>query len=253
MAELQALIFPDNMSDSKTPIADTSLRSVRSFVRREGRVTKAQQQAIELFWPRYGFSLEREAASSLDFTELFGREAPVVLEIGYGDGEALVDAAGREPGTNFIGAEVYTAGIGHCLLRIEQTELENVRLCSEDAVELLKHHIKDNSLTEIRLFFPDPWPKKKHHKRRIVNAVFCDLVCNKLVPGGRIHFATDWAPYSEWALDVFEACPCLENIAGPGKVVCRPDSRIETKFERRGQRLGQASQDLIYRRVGPVG
>ena len=172
-----------------------------------------------------------------------------MLEIGYGDGEALVDVAAREPGINFIGAEVYTAGVGHCLMRIEAEGLSNVRLCQEDAVELLRHHLEDASLAEVRLFFPDPWPKKKHHKRRIVNAEFCELICRKLKPGGQLHFATDWAPYAEWALEVLDACPGLENIAGPGKSLPRPESRIETKFERRGQRLGQGSQDLIYRKV----
>lgn len=223
------------------------MRPVRSFVRREGRVTGAQRAALERLWPRYGF--EPPPGRQLDPLLLFGRAAPLVLEIGYGDGEALVDIAGRRPDTDFIGAEVYTPGIGHCLIRIEEEGLDNVRLCREDAVDLLRHFMPDELLDEVRLFFPDPWPKKKHHKRRIVNRDFCELLGRKLVPGGQLHFATDWAPYAEWALEILDACPWLENIAGPGNSLPRPETRIETKFERRGQRLGQASQDLIYRKV----
>ncbi len=173
----------------------------------------------------------------------------MVLEIGYGDGEALVNTAALEPGVDFIGAEVYTPGIGHCLIRIEQQKLSNVRLCQVDAIELLNKNITDASLAEIRLFFPDPWPKKKHHKRRIVNQPFTRLITRKLQPGGRIHFATDWAPYAEWAMEVFEACPTLKNMAGERQYTPRPETRTLTKFERRGQRLGQDSRDLIYRTV----
>ena len=235
------------MQKSEPATIDKYMRPVRSFVRREGRVTAAQRQAIDQLWPKYGF--EPQTGEQIDVKSLFGREAPLVLEIGYGDGEALVDIAARQPGINFIGAEVYTAGIGHCLMRIEEERLDNVRLSREDAVELLEHHLPDASLAEVRLFFPDPWPKKKHHKRRIVNEAFCQLLCRKLMPEGQLHFATDWAPYAEWAIEVFDACPCLENTVGPGISQPRPDTRIETKFERRGQRLGQGSQALIYRKL----
>ena len=240
------------MSESEALALQPNFRPVRSFVRREGRATDAQKQAMQELWPIYGFKPGREiqgANALLDFRALFDRNAPVVLEIGYGDGEALVDAAMRETGVNFIGAEVYTPGIGHCLLRIEKQQLSNVRLCQVDAIELLKNDIADASLAEIRLFFPDPWPKQKHHKRRIVNKTFTHLISKKLVAGGRIHFATDWAPYAEWAMTVFEASPTLENVAGKGSYTPKPDSRIETKFERRGQRLGQESRDLIYKYI----
>jgi tRNA (guanine-N7-)-methyltransferase len=229
---------------------DPKHRPVRSFVRREGRATAAQKQAIETLWPIYGFEPRSDMDAVLDFHALFERDAPIVLEIGYGDGEALVDSAAQEPGTNFIGAEVYTPGIGHCMIRIEQQALSNVRLCQSDAIELLDRNIPDRTLSEIRLFFPDPWPKKKHHKRRIVNSSFTHLISRKLKTGGRIHFATDWAPYAQWAMDVFEASPTLENVAGAQQFTPRPESRTLTKFERRGQRLGQASQDLIYRVIG---
>lgn len=235
------------MSEYATSSPDLKLRPVRSFVRREGRATAAQKQALQTLWPKYGFA---HSGQRLDQAALFGRTAPLVLEIGYGDGEALIAAAQHQPGIDYIGAEVYSPGIGHCLLRIEEQQLRNVRLCREDAVELLKSGIADASLTEIRLFFPDPWPKKKHHKRRIINESFIALISRKLTPGGRIHFATDWAPYAEWALAHFEAAPQLENVAGEGCYITRPASRIETRFERRGKRLGQASRDLIYRRKG---
>lgn len=225
------------------------MRPVRSFVRREGRVTSAQKQALDEYWPRYGFDPEQGEGPLLNIPGLFGRDAPTVLEIGYGDGEALLEAAERQPERNFIGAEVYRAGVGHCLLGIEKRGLGNIRLCQLDALELLQGYIPDGSLQEIRLFFPDPWPKKKHHKRRIVNQVFAVLIARKLCVGGCIHFATDWAPYADWALEVFEANTQLENIAGKGQFLPRPESRIETKFERRGARLGQPSQDLIYRRL----
>jgi tRNA (guanine-N7-)-methyltransferase len=235
------------MSESRAPSPQIKQRPVRSFVRREGRATAAQKQAMQTLWPVYGFDPGSGRDAELDSQALFGRDAPLVLEIGYGDGEALVDTAVVEPGVNFIGAEVYTPGIGSCLRRIEQQNLANVRLCQVDAVELLNRNIADASLSEIRLFFPDPWPKKKHHKRRIVNNAFTHLIARKLKPGGRIHFATDWAPYAEWAMDVLEACPGLENVAGERQFTLKPASRTLTKFERRGQRLGQASQDLIYR------
>ena len=241
------------MSDTKPAVStsdtDKPHRTIRSFVRREGRATLGQKQAMEVLWPQYGFTAGAVSDAVPDYTALFGRAAPLVLEIGFGDGEALVHTALQDPDRDFIGAEVYTPGVGHCLMRIEQEQLENVRLCQEDAVELLKHKFADHGLDEIRLFFPDPWPKKKHHKRRIINPAFAHLISRKLRPGGRLHFATDWAPYADWALEVLEACPSLRNIAGPGQFMARPENRLVTKFERRGERLKQYSQDLIFETV----
>ncbi len=238
------------MSEAKPAASEKPHRAIRSFVRREGRATLGQKQAMEILWPEYGFESGGPTEAAPDFVCLFGRKAPLVLEIGFGDGEALVDAAVQNPQQDFIGAEVYTPGVGHCLMRIEQEQLSNVRLCQEDAVELLKHKISDHSLDEIRLFFPDPWPKKKHHKRRIVNPAFAALISRKLVPGGRLHFATDWAPYADWTMEILEACVTLENVAGVGQFMARPESRLVTKFERRGERLKQYSQDIIFRNVG---
>lgn len=224
-------------------------REVRSFVRREGRTTPSQTRALETLWPKYGIEIDSTAPALLELNSLFGRDAPKVIEIGFGDGEALLHAARLEPGRDFLGIEVYTAGVGHCLLRLEEEGLSNVRVCQEDAVEVLEKCISDQSLDEIRLYFPDPWPKKKHHKRRIVQAKFTQLVVEKLKPGGRIHFATDWQPYAEWALEVLEAQAGLENIAGQHQYFPRPESRLVTKFEKRGQRLGHGSWDLMFTRV----
>lgn len=237
------------MSEPNNSNPEIRRRPVRSFVRREGRATAAQKNALETLWPEYGFEPGSGGEAGLKVQNLFVQDAPLVLEIGYGDGEALVDTAALTPGVNFIGAEIYSPGIGHCLMRIAQRGLSNVRLCQMDAIELLSKNIADASLAEVRLYFPDPWPKKKHHKRRIVNPPFTRLVTQKLIPGGEIHFATDWAPYAEWAMEVFEASPTLENVAGERQYTPRPESRTLTKFERRGQRLGQGSRDLIYRTV----
>ncbi len=233
------------MSDVLNSQAPAASRQVRSFVRREGRATPGQKTAMATLWPKYGVS--PVADEHFEFKQMYGRDVPLVLEIGFGDGEALVDAAKRNPDHNYLGAEVYTPGVGHCLLRIEQEQLGNVRLCQEDAISLLKDHIPSSALSEIRLFFPDPWPKKKHHKRRIVNQAFTQLISKRLLVGGSIHFATDWEPYAQWALEEFEKCTALENISGEGRFTPMPKTRIVTKFERRGQRLGHGSWDLIYR------
>lgn len=233
------------MSETSIVEMDKEKRRIRSFVRREGRATPGQKQAMLDIWPKRGVSPE----GVLDFALLFGRVAPVVLEIGFGDGEALVDAAIREPQHDFIGAEVYSPGVGHCLLRLEQEQLGNVRLCQEDAITLLKHNIPNHSLSEIRLFFPDPWHKKKHHKRRIVDASFTRLISQKLLPGGHIHFATDWQPYADWAMEAFQRCETLENISGEGMFTPKPATRLTTKFERRGQRLGHGCWDLIFKTI----
>jgi tRNA (guanine-N7-)-methyltransferase len=221
------------------------MQPIRSFVRRGGRVTEAQRRALAELWPRFGVEY---APGLLDLDALFGRQAPRALEIGFGNGETLVELAARRPEADFIGIEVHPPGIGRCLLGIEAAALTNVRVIAHDAVEVLTQMIPDASLDEVLLYFPDPWPKKRHHKRRIVQPEFATLVARKLVPGGAWRLATDWAPYAQHMLEVLTAAPGFVNAAGAGGFVPRPESRPETKFERRGQRLGHEVFDLEFRK-----
>lgn len=220
-------------------------RTIRSFVRRAGRITVSQQRALDELWPAYGISYE---PALLSFPDLFGRDAPIVLEIGFGNGETLVAQAAASPEHDFVGIEVHEPGIGHCLLQAEEAGIGNLRLINHDAIEVLKHQVPAASLTRLNLYFPDPWPKKRHHKRRLLQAPFVELAARRLAAGGVFHAATDWAPYAEQMLEVLEACPLLENSAGPGAYAPRPDYRPLTKFERRGVALGHAVFDLLYRR-----
>ena len=190
--------------NSSTPTAPR--RTVRSFVQRAGRITRAQERALEALWPQWGVEF---SAAPLDLDQLFGRKAPKVLEIGIGDGETLLALAAAHPECDFLGAEVHRPGIGHCLLGIESRGLANVRLVAHDAVEVLEHQLPDAVLDEVLLYFPDPWPKKRHHKRRIVQPAFVGLVARKLKPGGRFRLATDWAPYAQHMLDVLRQSPVL--------------------------------------------
>lgn len=218
---------------------------IRSFVRRGGRITEAQRRALAELWPRFGVEY---APVPLDLDALFGRKAPRVLEIGFGNGETLVELAARRPEADFLGVEVHPPGVGRCLLGVEARTLTNVRVIAHDAVEVLAHMIPDASLDEVLLYFPDPWPKKRHHKRRIVQPEFAALVARKLVAGGAWRLATDWAPYAKHMLEVLSAAPDFVNAAPAGGFVPRPESRLETKFERRGQRLGHEVFDLEFRR-----
>jgi tRNA (guanine-N7-)-methyltransferase len=218
---------------------------IRSFVRRGGRVTVAQQRALSEHWPRFGVEY---APQPVDLDALFGRRAPRILEIGFGNGDTLVALASGRPEADFIGIEVHPPGVGRCLLGIEARRLTNVRVIAHDAVEVLSHMVPDASLDEVLLYFPDPWPKKRHHKRRIVQPEFAALVARKLVPGGAWRLATDWEPYAQHMLEVLAAAPGFVNAAAAGGFVARPESRPETKFERRGQRLGHEVFDLEFRR-----
>jgi tRNA (guanine-N7-)-methyltransferase len=221
-------------------------RPIRSYVLREGRMTPGQQRAFEQLWPRFGVAFD--GRSALDLAALFGNDRPVVLEIGFGNGEALAELAARHPETNYLGIEVHGPGVGHLLLALEQRQLDNVRVLRHDALEVLEHGLPPHSLAGVQLFFPDPWPKKKHHKRRIVQPALLDLLDRVLAPGGSFHAATDWQDYAEHMLAVLEADPRFENTAGTGRYAARPAGRPETKFERRGQRLGHGVWDLVYRR-----
>jgi tRNA (guanine-N7-)-methyltransferase len=221
---------------AETPAA---ARAIRSFVLRAGRTTVAQQRALDELWPRLGIVW---TGQPLDLDALFGRQAMRVLEIGIGDGEVLAAMAEARPEADFLGIEVHPPGIGHCMLLIEKRGLTNVRLVRHDAVDVLRTQIVPGSLDRVNLFFPDPWPKKRHHKRRIVQPEFMRLVASRLKPGGLFHAATDWAPYGEHIDAVIAAEPAFEPAAFP--MTDRPGSR----FERRGERLGHTLFERVWQR-----
>jgi len=220
---------------------------IRSFVRREGRITRSQQRALDELWPRYGL----EAGQHLDLDLIFGRRAASTLEIGFGNGASLAVMAEQEPDTDFIGIEVHRPGVGHLLLELERRGLENVRIICADAVQILKECLPDSSLDRVLLFFPDPWPKQRHHKRRIVQPGFIELLARKLRAGGILHMATDWENYAEHMLAVMENADAFRNCAGQGHYSPRPAYRPVTKFEQRGQRLGHGMWDLLFEKAAP--
>jgi tRNA (guanine-N7-)-methyltransferase len=237
------------MTEVYTPEFDPEtgrpLRKVRSFVLREGRLTRGQERALEELWPRFGVEY---APQSIDPVSLFGRTAPLVLEIGYGMGASLLAMARAEPEKDFLGIEVHTPGVGALLMGIDEQSTSNLRTLHHDAVEVLEHMLPDASLARVQLYFPDPWHKKRHHKRRIVQPPFVALLARKLQPGGLLHFATDWENYAEWMLEVLRAEPALENLSPDGDFVPVPAWRPHTKFEARGERLGHGVWDLLFRR-----
>ena len=222
-------------------------KSIRSYVIRAGRMTEGQRRAFDNYWGQYGLSL---FDGPLDPQQAFGREAPLVLEIGFGMGDSLLAMAEAEPDKNFIGIEVHPPGVGRLINTAGKAGIGNLRVYMADAVDVLNDCIADASLDRFQLYFPDPWHKKKHHKRRIVQPEFVRLLCTKLKPGGLMHLATDWENYAEHMLEVLEAEEQLENTAGKNSYAPRPEFRPETKFERRGQRLGHGVWDLLYRRIG---
>jgi tRNA (guanine-N7-)-methyltransferase len=230
---------------AEAPAADRKSRSIRSFVVRAGRMTQAQQRAWIELWPTWGLE---PGDAAIDFGATYGRVAPVTLEIGFGNGESLVALAASHPERNFFGLEVHPPGVGHALLSCEAGGLTNVRVLCQDAVEVLERRVADESLDEVLLYFPDPWPKKRHHKRRIVQPPFVELVARRLRPGGVLRMATDWQPYAEHMLATLSGCPQLRNESATGDYVERPASRPVTRFERRGQRLGHGVWDLAFRK-----
>ncbi len=224
----------------------TQRRVVRSFVRREGRMTEGQRRALEHHWQRYGVEQGRDA---LDLDALFGRSALRRLEIGFGMGESLLAMAGAAPEIDFLGIEVYRPGVGHLLRELAARNIGNVRVISADAVEVLRDMIPPAALDAIYIFFPDPWPKKRHHKRRLMNPSFASLAVSRLSTGGLLHMATDWEDYAHQALEVLETVPELRNTAGPRQFAPRPEWRTATRFERRGERLGHGVWDLIFEKI----
>jgi len=222
------------------------LRTIKSYVMRAGRITEAQQRALDEGWPRFGLELD---AGLQDFDRVFGRQAPRTLEIGFGMGQSLLEMAAAAPEQDFIGVEVHKPGVGALINGLLKQGLTNVRIYSCDAIDVLRQCVPDASLGRVLLFFPDPWHKARHHKRRIVQPAFAELVRQKLRVGGVLHMATDWEPYAEHMLEVLSAAPGYRNLAADGRYVPRPAERPVTKFERRGERLGHGVWDLKFQRI----
>ncbi len=225
----------------------TASRRIRSFIRRQGRITPAQQQALQEHADIFCLNAEQTP----DFPEIFQRRAPLFLEIGFGNGACLVEMAEANPDRDYIGVEVHRPGVGHLLLLIQQRGLSNIRIYCHDALDILEQCIPDHSLSGIHLFFPDPWPKKRHHKRRIVKPEFAQLSARKLHDQGYFHAATDWEGYAEEMLEVLNDCRSLRNTSPDERYCQRPDYRPLTKFEQRGIRLGHTVRDLIFKKSKP--
>lgn len=219
---------------------------IRSFVRRQGRLTKGQQRALQTLLPGYGLGIE---SGELDLQQVFSRQAPCILEVGFGMGQALLQMAATHPENNYIGIEVHAPGVGTLLQGIEKQQLTNVRIFNQDAIDVLQQCIPANSLSGLLLFFPDPWHKKRHHKRRIVQPGFVQLVYSRLQEKGLFHLATDWQNYAEHMLAVLSQAPGFNNQAGLGNYAERPKHRPLTKFEQRGLRLGHGVWDLMFEKI----
>jgi tRNA (guanine-N7-)-methyltransferase len=219
---------------------DSRRRTIRSFVRRAGRMTPSQQRALDELWPLFGIDY---SASALDFCAIFGRAAPIVLEIGFGNGDTLVQQATEHPDADFVGIEVHEPGVGHCLLRARDAGVKNLRLIRHDAIEVLGEQIPAGSLSRVNLYFPDPWPKKRHHKRRIVQPSFLNIIAARLQPGGALHIATDWANYAEHIDEIVKECGLFDYAEEREHNGDRPLDRPQTKFERRGLTKGHRIRD----------
>ena len=221
-------------------------RKIRSFVLRQGRFTPAQQRAFHTLWPLYGLEYNGKPRN---FDAIFCRRAKHILEIGFGNGGALRIAAHNQPEHDFIGVEVHAPGVGRLLNALAEDDTNNVRIFHHDAVEVLKYEISDNTLDEIRIYFPDPWHKKRHHKRRLIQSQFAQILASKLTINGHLHLATDWLHYAEQMWNIFDNMPQFRNRAGIRGYVDHPTSRPHTHFEARGKGLGHHIWDLLYDRV----
>lgn len=218
-------------------------RTIKSYVVRSGRMTPGQEKAYQENWSQYGVEAD---GWMLDFQQLYGRNAPVILEIGFGMGDSLFEMAVNNPHNNYLGIEVHKPGVGRLLGNIKKQALTNLKVMKSDAVEVLSKQIPDESLSAVYLFFPDPWHKTRHHKRRIVQDDFIQLVRQKLQPGGQFHMATDWQNYAEYMLEHMQRAEGFENASTDGTYIPRPDYRPITKFERRGERLGHGVWDILF-------
>lgn len=234
------------MSEAHAVAERSHRRPVRSFVRREGRLTPAQSRALDQLLPEYEFPASEAA---VDLPAIFGRRAETVLEIGFGNGDILAQLATQHPERNYIGVEVHRPGIGRLLMRLQEEGLENVRIAPRDATEVLRNEIPDDALKQILIYFPDPWPKKRHHKRRLVQEEFVLLATAKLVVGGEFKLATDWPEYAAQMLEILNSRPDLQNFSLDGTYVERPNERPVTRFEQRGRKRGHDVYDLAYRRI----
>ncbi|OLU16471.1 tRNA (guanosine(46)-N7)-methyltransferase TrmB [Pseudomonas sp. PA1(2017)] len=237
------------MSDiEQTPAEENPrhMRAIKSFVMRAGRMTEGQQRGFDLGLPKFGLEL---SDGMQDFDAVFGRQAPRTFEIGFGMGHSTLEMAAAAPEQDFIGVEVHRPGVGALLNGVMTQNLTNLRVYSCDALEVLRQCVPDASLDRVLLFFPDPWHKARHNKRRIVQPAFAELVRQKLKVGGVLHMATDWEPYAEYMLEVMNVAPGYRNLAADGRCVERPAERPVTKFERRGERLGHGVWDLKFERV----
>ena len=221
-------------------------REIKSFVLRQGRLTAAQQNALQNHWQEYGIDFSEQL---LDFQSLFENNNEIILEIGFGNGESLLQQATNQPQYNFIGIEVHGPGVGHLIHEAHTKGIHNIRVIRHDAVEVLEKQIADTSIKQLQLFFPDPWHKKRHHKRRIIKPAFIELVNKKLKPGGCFHMATDWQHYAEQMLEEMDNAESFRNISGKGNFSKTQGARCETKFERRGISLGHGVWDLIYEKL----
>ena len=217
---------------------------IRSFVLRQGRFTAAQQRAFSEHWPRFGL----DPHVPLDPLALFGRRAPLVLEIGFGNGEQLLWSAQHEPDKDFLGAEVHRPGVGRLLNALVAHNVENVRLYNSDVVGVLDETIAPLALREVRIYFPDPWPKQRQHKRRLIQPDFAQRLATRVAPGGRLHLATDWADYAAHMREVLDNLACWRNLGGADGFIVRPPWRTQTHFEKRGRKLGHGVWDLLYER-----
>ncbi len=218
-------------------------RTIKSYVVRSGRMTPGQEKAYQENWSQYGVEAD---GRMLDFQQLYGRDSPVILEIGFGMGDSLYEMAVNNPHNDYLGIEVHKPGVGRLLGNIKKQALTNLKVMKSDAIEVLSKQIPDESLSAVYLFFPDPWHKTRHHKRRIVQDDFIQLVRRKLQPGGHFHMATDWQNYAEHMLEHMKRAEGFENSSPDGTYIPRPDYRPITKFERRGERLGHGVWDILF-------
>lgn len=235
------------MQDDQTPSTpEIKKRTIRSFVVRGGRMTEGQQKAYDANWAVYGLDVNQ---GRIAYEDVFGRQSDVVIEVGFGMGASLIEMAKNAPENDYIGIEVHPPGVAKLMMLAKEAGLTNIRVYCHDAIEIMADCLPQGQATTFQLFFPDPWHKKKHNKRRIVQPLFAQQVRNILKPGGQFHMATDWEPYAEHMLEVMEAQDNYENAAGKGQYHPRPDWRPLTKFEQRGEKLGHGVWDLLYTKL----